>query len=79
MTLFNCGINLVLTWCARCFIINAHLVGQEPTFKTTNTKSYVPVETLSTQNNAKLLIDFLFYHLKYALPNYNLKIYYILS
>ena len=51
MPLINCEINLILTWSARCFIIGAPLVGQEPTFTITDTKIYVPVVPLSTQNN----------------------------
>ena len=40
---------------ARCSLIDASIVGQEPTFTITDTKLYDPVLTLSTQNNAKLL------------------------
>ena len=36
--LINCEINLITTWSARCFIINAPTVGEEPTFTTTDTK-----------------------------------------
>ena len=46
MPLMNCEINLILTWPARC---------QEPIFTITDTKIYVPVVTLSTQGNVKLL------------------------
>ena len=53
MSLINCEINLILTWSAICFIIVNPIVGQEPTFTITDTKSYVPVVTLSTQDNAK--------------------------
>ena len=55
MLLINSEINLILTWSASCFIIDAPIDGQIPTFKTTDTKLYVPVVTLSTQDNAKLL------------------------
>ena len=55
MLLINCEINLILTWSARCFIIDNPIAGQEPTFTITDTKLYVPVVTLSTQENAKLL------------------------
>ena len=55
MPLINCEINLVLTWSAKCFIIDDPIAGQEPTFTITDTKLYVPVVTLSTQDNAKLL------------------------
>ena len=55
MPLINCEINLILTWSNRCFIIDNPIAGQEPTFKITDTKLYVPVVTLSTQDNAQLL------------------------
>ena len=56
MPLINCEINFILTWSNRCFIIDNPIAGQEPTFKITDTKLYVPVVTLSTtQDNAKLL------------------------
>ena len=47
--------HLILTWSNRCFIIDNPIAGQEPTFTITDTKRYVPVVTLSTQDNAKLL------------------------
>ena len=47
-------INFVLTWSNRCFIIDNPVDNQGPTFTTTDTKLYVPVATLSTQDNAKL-------------------------
>ena len=55
MLLINCEINLILTWFNRCFLIDNPIVGQEPTFTTTDTELYVPVVTLSPQDNAKLL------------------------
>ena len=55
MPLINCEINLILTWSARFFIIAASIHDQEPTFIITDTKLYVPVVTLSIQDNAKLL------------------------
>ena len=55
MPLINCGINTILTWCNRYFIIDNLIDDQEPTFKITDTKLYVPVVTLSIQNNEKLL------------------------
>ena len=36
-------------------MIDNPIAGQEPTFTITDTKLYVPVVTLSTQDNAKLL------------------------
>ena len=55
MPLINCEVNLILTWSARCFIIVAPIAGQEQTFTITDTKLFVPVVTLSTQDNSKLL------------------------
>ena len=55
MPLINCEINLILTWSNRCFIVDNSFAGQEPTFIITDTKRYIPVVTLSTQDNVKLL------------------------
>ena len=52
MRLINCEINLILTWSSTCVITNSTGVG---TFKVTDTKFYIPVLTLSTQHNFKLL------------------------
>ena len=52
MLLINCEINLILTWSKDCVISSA--VGKTK-FKIADTKLYVPVVTLSTQDNAKLL------------------------
>ena len=52
MPLINCEINLILSWSAEWVIS----VGNRATFfATAYTKLYVPVVTLSTQNNTKLL------------------------
>ena len=53
MSLINCEINLILTWSAKCVLSNSR--NQETTLAMTDTKLYVPVVTLSTQDNAKLL------------------------
>ena len=53
--LVNCEINLILTWSNRCFIIDNPIDNQEPTFAIADTKLYVPVVTLSSQDNGKLL------------------------
>ena len=45
----------ILTWSAKCVIIYTNANGQVPTFTITETNLYVPVVTLSTQDNAKLL------------------------
>ena len=52
MPLINCEDNLILTWSSTCVITNATGVGR---FPITGTKLYVPVVSLSTQDNAKLL------------------------
>ena len=50
MTLTDSETNLILTGSSRSFIAD-----QEPTFTVTDTKLYVPVVNLSTEDNAKLL------------------------
>ena len=52
MALTNCKVNLILTWSKDCIITNSTGDGK---FKITDTKLYVPVVTLSTQDNLKLL------------------------
>ena len=46
-----------MTWSARCVIIYTDAANQNPTFTITETNLYVPVVTLSTQDNAKLLLQ----------------------
>ena len=48
----NCELNTILTWSSTCFITNSTGAGR---FAITDTKRYVPVVTLSTQDNTKLL------------------------
>ena len=55
MPLINCEVELILTWSADCVIIQTNVANQAPTFTITDTNLYVPVVTLSTQDNAKLL------------------------
>ena len=57
MPLIKCEISFTLAWSNRCFIINNPIAGQEPTFTITDIKLYVPVVTLSTQDNATLLVQ----------------------
>ena len=52
MPLINCEVNLILTWSLTCGITNYTGAG---TFEITDTKLYVPVVTLSTKENAKLV------------------------
>ena len=53
--LINCEINIILTWSVNCAIVYTNVVNQGATLAITETKLYVPVVTLSTQDNAKLL------------------------
>ena len=52
MPLIICKVNLILTWSSTCVITNSTGAG---TFAINDTKLYVPVVTLSTEENAKLL------------------------
>ena len=52
--LINYEINLVLNWSVTCSTYNA-AANQAVPFEITDTKLHVPVVTLSTQDNAKLL------------------------
>ena len=52
MPLINCKVNLILTWSSTCVITDSNGAG---TFAITDTKLYVPVVTLSTQENTKFL------------------------
>ena len=55
MLLINCEINIFLTWSEECIIITGTVDDKEPKFAITDTKLYVPVVTLSGQDNTKLL------------------------
>ena len=55
MPLINCEVNLILTWSANCVIVSTNVANKNATFTITETKLYVSVVTLSTQNNAILL------------------------
>ena len=52
MPLINCEVSLFLRWSPTCVITNSTGQGK---FKITNTNLYVPVVTLSTKDNEKLL------------------------
>ena len=54
MSLINCLINLVLT-CSASYVISNAAANQATSFAITDTKLYVPVITLSTDDNEKLL------------------------
>ena len=53
MPLINCEVNLILTWSSTCVLIGTGVQNQNATFAITDTKLYVPVVTLSTQENTK--------------------------
>ena len=55
MPLINCKVNLILTWSSTCVVVSTNNANEDATFTTTNTRLYVPVVTLSTQENTKLL------------------------
>ena len=55
MPLMNCKITLQLTCSKKCFLATGTVSNQIPKFEITSTKLYVPVATLSTQKNIKLL------------------------
>ena len=50
--MINCEVNLILTWSSTCVITNSNGAGA---FAITDTKLYVPVVTLLTQENTKFL------------------------
>ena len=55
MPLINCEVNLILTWSSACILAAVDDANQAATFEITDTKLYVPVVTLSTQENTKFL------------------------
>ena len=57
MPLINCKFKLILTWSENCVIIYTEIANQNPTFTITETTRHVPVVTLSTQDNVKLLLQ----------------------
>ena len=65
MPLINCGINLILAWSENFVIVYTDISNQNPTFEITETKLYILVVTLSSEDNAKLLT-----HLKSECFNY---------
>ena len=52
LPLIDCVINLILTWSANCVISKGD---RAATLEITDKKFYVPIVTLSTQDNKKLL------------------------
>ena len=55
MPLINCELELILDWSVSCVIIYINVANQVPTFTIKETNLYVPVVTLSTNDNSKLL------------------------
>ena len=55
MPLINSEITLHLNWSENCVIVATNVANQGATFTITDVKLYVPVITLLTQDNAKLL------------------------
>ena len=53
-SLINCAINLDLNWSKNCIVV-ANNADQDTAFSLIDSKLYVPVATLSTQDNPKLL------------------------
>ena len=53
MPLINCEVNFILTWSSTCVVLATNIPNQNATFAITDTKLYVLVVTLSTQENTK--------------------------
>ena len=53
--LINCEVNLILTWSSTCVLISTGVPNQAAIFEITDRKRYVPVVTLSAQENTKFL------------------------
>ena len=53
MPLINCEVNLILTWSSTFVLVSTNNANQVATFAITDTKLYIPVVTLSTQENTK--------------------------
>ena len=54
MPLINCKITLDLNWPENCVIVVTNIAAQATMISITDAKVYIPVVTLSTQDNAKL-------------------------
>ena len=51
MSLINCEVSFILSWSVRCFIIDAPIDSQEPTFTIIDIKLYVPAIEIERINN----------------------------
>ena len=54
--LINREINLILTWSTNCVIVSTNVANQNAAFEITDTKLYVPVVTLSTQDSSAIKV-----------------------
>ena len=54
MPLINCKVEISLKWIENCIISNS---GTAATFKITDAKLYIPIVTLKTEDNTKLLSE----------------------
>ena len=54
MPLINCEITLYLNWSEYCVMVATNQAGQAIIFSITDSILYVPVVTLSSQDNAEL-------------------------
>ena len=55
MPLINCKVSLQLKWSKNGLLVAGTTANQNPTFQINDTKLYVPVVTLLTQENKKIL------------------------
>ena len=55
MPLISCKVNLILIWSTNCVIVSSASANQNATFAMNDAKLYVPVITLSQQDNVKQL------------------------
>ena len=55
MPIINCEISRQLKWSKNCILVAGVAADQNPYFEILDTKLYIPVVTLSTQDNIKLL------------------------
>ena len=54
LILISREVNLISTWSTNCVIVSTNVANQNATLSITDTKLFVPVVTLLTQDNAKL-------------------------
>ena len=52
MPLISCEINIILICSVNCVLLSTNAADQGTIFTITDTKTYVPVEALSTDDNA---------------------------